>query len=77
MYSAKNPSCNKPNLIIPTCEASLARTRENARLALLAQIGDLACRLYLPASTSLNYLWIGTVQIVNICFFIKCVVVVH
>ena len=47
MYSAKNPSCNKPNLIIP-----------------------------IPALTRFNYLWVGTIQIVNISFLIKCVVVV-
>ena len=27
-------------------------------------------------STSFNYLWVGTIQIVNICFSIKSVVVV-
>ena len=42
MYSAKNHSCNKPNLITPT-------------------------RL-----DSFNYFWVGTIQIVNICFLIKC-----
>ena len=44
MYGTKNPSGNKPNLIIPT------------RLD----------KFY-------NYLWVGTIQTVNICFLIKCV----